>query len=134
MSKFMALMSAAAVAMTTGYAPPAVAQNQPGSGMAEVIVYGNDPCPRDADDQIVVCTHRPEGERYRIPQKIRPNGTRQQNESWAQRSQNLKNAGATGINSCSAVGPAGYTGCLVKQIQEAKDQRKQQAEEENPPQ
>jgi hypothetical protein len=133
MRKFVALMSAAAVAATTGYAPPAVAQEAPGANLAEIVVYGNDPCPRSTDDQVVVCSRRPEAERYRLPPKLRPNGTRQQNESWARRSQSIETAGATGINSCSAVGPAGYTGCLIKVIKEAKDERKQQADEETPP-
>ena len=36
------------------------------------------------------------------------------------KSQSLTTVGATGINSCSPVGPAGYTGCLMQVIQEAK--------------
>ena len=66
MSRFTTLMSAAAVAFTGGYAAlpaPAVAQAQP--NIAEIIVYGNDPCPRSTDDQVVVCARRPEAERYR---------------------------------------------------------------------
>ena len=55
-------------------------------------------------------------------------------ESWAVRSQSLETVGATGMNSCSPVGPAGYTGCLIKVIKEANGERKQQADEENPPQ
>jgi len=128
-------MSAAAVAFTSGYAAlpaPAIAQAQP--NIAEIIVYGNDPCPRSTDDQVVVCARRPEAERYRIPQKMRQSGTPQQMESWAVRSKSLETAGNTGINSCSPVGPAGYTGCLQKLIKEARGERKQQADEENPPQ
>ena len=135
MSKFTILMSAAAVALAGGYAAlpaPAEAQAQP--NVAEIIVYGNDPCPRSTDDQVVVCARRPEAERYRIPPKMRQSGTPQQMESWAARSKNLETVGATGINSCSPVGPAGYTGCLSKLIQESKGERKQQADEENPPQ
>jgi hypothetical protein len=134
MTKFTRLMSAAAVALTGGYAlpAPAIAQAQP--NIAEIIVYGNDPCPRSTDDQVVVCARRPEAERYRIPKNMRQSGTPQQMESWAVRSRNLETVGATGINSCSPVGPAGYTGCLEKVIKEAYGQRKQQADEENPPQ
>jgi hypothetical protein len=134
MSKFTTMMSAAAVALAGGYSAlsaPAVAQAQP--NVAEILVYGNDPCPRSTDDQVVVCARRPEAERYRIPPNMRQSGTPQQMESWAVRSQSLQTVGATGINSCSPVGPAGYTGCLSRLIKEAQGERKQQADEENPP-
>jgi hypothetical protein len=55
-------------------------------------------------------------------------------QSWAVRSKSLETTGATGLNSCSAVGPAGYTGCLEKLIQESRGERKQQADEATPPQ
>jgi hypothetical protein len=135
MSKFTTLMSAAAVTLAGGYAAlpaPATAQAQP--NIAEIIVYGNDPCPRSTDDQVVVCARRPETERYRIPPNMRQSGTPQQMQSWAVRSKNLETVGATGINSCSPVGPAGYTGCLTKVIQEAKGERKQTADQQTPPQ
>lgn len=128
------LMSAAALVIVGGLALPAPAVAQAAPNIAEIIVYGNDPCPRSTDDQVVVCARRPEAERYRIPPKMRPSGTPQQMESWAVRSKNLETVGATGINSCSPVGPAGYTGCLMKVIQEAKGERKQQADQETPPQ
>ena len=128
-------MSATALAIAGGIATlpaPALAQSAP--NVAEIIVYGNDPCPRSTDDQVVVCARRPEAERYRIPPKMRSSGTPQQMESWAVRSKNLETVGATGINSCSPVGPAGYTGCLIKVIQEAKGERKQTADQQTPPQ
>jgi hypothetical protein len=135
MSRLTTLMIGAALAFACGIAAlpaPAAAQAQP--NVAEIIVYGSDPCPRSTDDQVVVCARRPEAERYRIPPNMRQSGTPQQMQSWAVRSKNLETAGNTGINSCSPVGPAGYTGCLEKLIKEARGQRKQQADEENPPQ
>ncbi|HEX5239079.1 MAG TPA: hypothetical protein VFW39_11540 [Sphingomicrobium sp.] len=135
MIKLTTLLSAAAVAVAGGYSEMptrAAAQAQP--NIAEIIVYGNDPCPRSTEDQVVVCARRPETERYRIPPKMRQSGTPQQMESWAVRSKSLETVGATGMNSCSPVGPAGYTGCLMKVIKEANGERKQQADEENPPQ
>lgn len=135
MSRFTILMSAAAAALAGGVAAlPAPALAQSGPNIAEIIVYGNDPCPRSTEDQVVVCARRPEAERYRLPPNMRPSGTPQQMQSWAVRSKSLETAGATGINSCSPVGPAGYTGCLEKVIKEARGERKQQADEENPPQ
>ena len=136
MTKYPILMSAAVVAAIGGFAAlpaPATAQDA-APNVAEIIVYGTDPCPRSTDDQVVVCARRPEAERYRIPPKMRQSGTPQQMKSWAVRSKNLETVGATGINSCSPVGPAGYTGCLVKVIQEAKGERKQSADQQTPPQ
>ena len=130
MSK-LTFLSTAAVALAgslAALAAPAAAQDA-APNVAEIIVYGSDPCPRSTDDQVVVCARRPEAERYRIPPKMRPSGTPQQMQSWAVRSRNLETVGATGINSCSPVGPAGYTGCLVKVIQ-----RKQTADQATPPQ
>ena len=123
---------AAAGAGLAGLPSPAVAQQQ--SNIAEIIVYGNDPCPRSTDDQVVVCARRPEAERYRIPPKLRPSGTRQQTNSWAQNSKVLETVGSTGTNTCSPVGPGGYTGCELQVIKQAREQRKQQAEDNKPPQ
>jgi hypothetical protein len=133
MSKLMITLAASAAAVAGFAVVPAPAVAQQGS-VAEIIVYGSDPCPRSTDDQVVVCARRPEAERYRIPPKMRPSGTPQQMQSWAVRSKNLETVGATGINSCSPVGPAGYTGCLTKVIQEAKGERKQTADQQTPPQ
>jgi hypothetical protein len=125
---------AATAATAAGLAMlPAPAAAQQGN-IAEIIVYGTDPCPRSTDDQVVVCARRPETERYRIPQKYRPTGTRQQNESWAVRSKALETVGDTGINSCSPVGPGGFTGCEIQVIKEARQQRREQAEDNKPPQ
>jgi hypothetical protein len=83
---------------------------------------------------VVVCARRPEAERYRIPEKLRPSGTRQETEAWANKAHVIETVGATGINSCSPVGPAGYTGCLTRVVREAREQRKEQAEDTTPPQ
>jgi len=125
---------AATVAVAGGLAGvPAPAFAQQGN-VAEIIVYGNDPCPRSTDDQVVVCARRPETERYRIPPKYRPSGTRQQEQSWAANSRALETAGATGTNSCSPVGPGGYTGCLTKLINEAREEQKESTQAATPPQ
>ena len=101
--------------------------------MAEVIVYGNDPCPRSTDDDIVVCSRRPEEERYRLAPNLRPSGTRQERSSWANRAQDLKDVGATGIGSCSAVGPGGSSGCLVQEINRAMRENEEAAEQGTAP-
>src|SRR5207302_9162497 len=65
MSKLVITLAAAAATGLAILPPPVEAQTH-GSNVAEIIVYGNDPCPRSTEDQVVVCARRPEGERYRI--------------------------------------------------------------------
>ena len=133
MSRLLIVLAASAAAVGGLAAIPAPAVAQQKGSVAEIVVYGDDPCPRSTDDQVVVCARRPEAERYRIPPKYRPSGTRQQSESWANRSEVLQTVGATGINSCSPVGPGGFTGCEMQVIKQAREQRKQQAEDNKPP-
>jgi len=133
MTKLMITLAATAAAVGGFAAFPAPALAQQGN-VAEIIVYGNDPCPRSTDDQVVVCARRPEAERFRIPEKLRPSGTRQETEAWARKSRVLETVGSTGINSCSPVGPGGYTGCLTQVIRQAREQRQQQNEDSTPPQ
>lgn len=108
---------------------PAVAQ----STQMEVVVYGDDPCPRETESNIVVCVRRPANERYRLPKSQQLQGTRQQRQSWANKAQTVMNAGKTGINSCSAVGPGGHTGCLVQEIQQARQESREAQEQSAPP-
>ena len=113
---------AATAALAGGLAAlsaPAAAQD---NRINEIIVYGNDPCPRSTDDEVVVCARKPEGERYRIPERFRTGGPRQTREAWANKARSLETVGATGINSCSPVGPAGFTGCLVQVIKQARSE------------
>ena len=134
--RFAIILGGAAAVVTGLVVPqaPAEAQSQAQRGIAEIVVFGTDPCPRSTEDQIVVCRREDEKMRYRLPQAYRPNGTYQEKQSWAQRSKALTTVGRTGIGSCSAVGPAGYTGCLIQQIHNNKEERQQQASEETPPQ
>jgi hypothetical protein len=133
MTKLMFLLGASAAAVAgSALSLPAVATAQ-SAGIAEIIVYGNDPCPRSTDDQVVVCARKPESERYRIPERLRTSGPRQVRESWANKATELSTVGATGINSCSPVGPGGYTGCLTQVIQQARRERNEQADQGTAP-
>ena len=124
----------AALASAGGFAAlPAPAVAQSSDSVSEIIVYGNDPCPRSTDDQVVVCARKPESERYRIPEKLRSTGTPQQRESWANKAKMLETVGATGINSCSPVGPAGYTGCLSQLTKRAFEERGEQVSGDTSP-
>ncbi|HKU93347.1 MAG TPA: hypothetical protein VJP82_08375 [Sphingomicrobium sp.] len=133
MTRLMIALSGAAAALTAGAsALPAPAEAQANS-VSEIIVYGNDPCPRSTDDQVVVCARRPEAERYRLPEQYRPSGTRQQKEAWGRKAKALETVGATGINSCSPVGPGGFTGCLTQVIKQARQDNRERSQEVAPP-
>ncbi|MCP3730467.1 hypothetical protein M9978_08495 [Sphingomonas sp. MG17] len=102
------------------------AQEAPVDGV--LIIYGDDKCPTNADgNEIVVCVRRPAEERYRIPKDLRDQETKRENESWAVRQQDAMSVGATGIGSCSTVGPGGGIGCAAQEIRAGKaeaDRRK----------
>lgn len=124
-------IAAAAAAGAFAIVPaPAAAQQQ---GPGEVVVFGNDPCPRSSDSQVYVCTRRPEAERYRLPKSQQLQGTRQQRRSWANKSRELNRVGSTGIGSCSAVGPGGHTGCLIEEIKQAKRENQEAADQATAP-
>lgn len=114
-----------AVALPALVAPaPALAQNR----IREIEVFGSDPCPRSTDDDVIVCARKSEKDRYRIPEKLRQSGSYQSRQSWAKRALAFETYGKTGINSCSPVGPGGFTGCsqqLTKQaFKELEEERR----------
>jgi hypothetical protein len=122
---------AVAAALPAIVAPaPVLAQS---SEISEIIVYGTDPCPRSTDDEVVVCARKPEAERYRIPERYRQGGSRQSRESWANRAIAFETYGRTGINSCSPVGPGGFTGCTQQLINQAFRERGEEASGATPP-
>jgi hypothetical protein len=91
-----------------------------------VTVYGNDPCPRGGDGEIVVCGHRPENERYRIPKELRHKDDRPSEVSWASRVATLDDAArAMRPDSCSPVGSYGQTGCWQKMVGQWSYERQQ---------
>ena len=117
------LLTAATASIFAGLAlpaAPALAQRT-----SEIIVYGTDPCPRSTDDDVVVCARRPEAERFRIPEVLRETGTLQERQSWTKQAEALATAGATGVGSCSAVGPGGHTGCAQQEINRAFGDRRE---------
>ena len=98
-----------------------------------ITVYGTDPCPRSTESAVYVCNRRPESERYRLPKDQQLQGTRQDRQSWANRAQALRTVGNTGPQSCSNVGPGGFTGCVVQSINQAKQENKENQAEQTAP-
>jgi hypothetical protein len=89
-----------------------------GEKINQLIVYGDDPCPASAGDEITVCARKDEGERFRIPEALRGlNST--QNEAWDTRVKSYEVVSKSGTLSCSPVGPGGSTGCSQRLIDRA---------------
>jgi len=104
----------------SGKPPPERATN--------LIVYGNDPCPRSTSDEIVVCARRPEEERYRIPKELRNVEKDTLARPWADRLQGLEDASRYALPGyCSPVGANSQAGCwesMIRQWQAARRQMK----------
>ena len=94
---------------------------------------GTDHETRSTDDLVYVCARKSESERFRIPEALRPGGALQSRESWAVRASRFETVGATGINSCSPVGPGGWTGCTEQVISQAFNDREEQVQSESAP-
>jgi hypothetical protein len=132
MKTYFSLALVAAGGASLVAAMPAEAQ-QTAPRTKEIIVFGNDPCPRSTDDSVVVCARRPEKERYRLPEALRPAGPPQLSQSWATRSQSLATINQTGPGVCSGVGPGGTIGCGLKEIQQGVAERKEQEAQDTAP-
>ena len=113
------------IAAPVFWAAPAAAQQSAGV----LLIYGNDKCPTNKDgEEIVVCQRLNEAERYRVPKDLREGEVKPQRESWAVRQQDALTTGATGTGSCSAVGANGSTGCAVRQLTQARQERRKEKE------
>lgn len=98
---------------------------EPPEREANVIVYGDDPCPRPGgEDEIVVCARRLENERYRIPEPLR-RSSRPPPGAWTTRVEDLEEAQRdTRPNSCSPVGSFGQTGCMQEMMRRWRAERR----------
>ena len=125
-----ALVASAVPALAAGdEPPPPIARDK----VAMLVVFGDDPCPRSSDDEIIVCSRYPESERYRIPEKLRKPAKKAADRGWTDRVRTLETVSAMGRpNSCSPIGSNGQTGCIDKFLSEWRDQRR--AEEIDGPQ
>ena len=103
--------------------PPAPAPKADDVKVNQLIVYGQDACPKSTQDQITVCARLPETERFRIPPDLRDNPNDPARQSWTRKVERLEMAGLTGIASCSPVGPGAGAGCLGQLIRQAAEER-----------
>lgn len=97
---------------------PVHAQETAEPKVNQLIIFGDDKCPESQGDEIVVCARKAESERYRIPAILRQSSS-PQNEAWTNKVLAYETVGRGGIQSCSPVGPGGFTGCTSKLIRDA---------------
>ncbi len=97
-------------------AVPAIAQRQE----RVLTIFGDDKCPEND-----ICVRAPERDRYRIPKELRGDSTLPENQSWAARSAATLDTGKSGAGSCTNTGAGGWTGCYMKQMREAREEKKQ---------
>ena len=116
--KIIILATALATAAAPAFAEPAPKGTE--TRIATLVVFGNDPCPRSTEDEVVVCARQPESERYRIPKQFRGkryNAAR--DGSWAGTARMLEYVSRQGLpGSCNFIGTAGQTGCFRKFLEE----------------
>ena len=132
MTKLAAPFAVLALAGLASVSPQA-ASAQASDKVNEIVVFGNDPCPRSTDDDVVVCYRVPERERYRIPERLREGGSLQERTAWASKARSIERAGRTGIQSCSPVGPAGYTGCMQEMLRGAREETSEAIQQNTAP-
>jgi hypothetical protein len=99
-------------------ASPAAAQDNAGEKINQLIIYGDDPCPVSAGEEITVCARKDEAERYRIPAILRETAS-PQNEAWNNKVLAYERTGKSGTLSCSPSGAGGWTGCAHQLIDTA---------------
>lgn len=94
-----------------------------------VVVYGDDDCPvAKAPDEVVVCSRRPETEKFRLPPAVRSQ-TQRPEEGGGSRALAIDQIGRAGPDSCTAVGPAGASGCARSEFMRNKSVRRADRDE-----
>ena len=120
-----AFAAAPALAQQPGVPVPGAAAGPDDVRVNQLIIYGNDPCPRSEDpNEIIVCFTLSEDDRYRVPPNLRENPNDPASQSWTNRAIELSYVGRTGTDSCSTVGGGGFTGCLNQIVSQARAERR----------
>jgi hypothetical protein len=128
-------ISLALIAATLVPLTPALAQSEPPpERIFNLIVYGDDPCPKGKDEsEIVVCARKPEAERYRIPKKLREKPAVAGGPGWGSQVATMEQVQRQTLpGSCSAIGSNGFTGCTAKMLQQWFAERRMQESKGEP--
>lgn len=103
------------------------AHAEPPQKIFNLVVYGNDPCPKGEGDEIIVCARKPESERYRIPKKLREKPEPVGGPGWGSQVATMEQVQRQILpNSCSAIGSNGFTGCTAKALEQWFAERRMQ--------
>ena len=104
---------------------------EPPPRISTLVVFGDDPCPRSGDEEIIVCARQPEAERYRIPKDLRKKKRGEITQSWVERARTLDMVSKKGLpNSCSPQGSYGQTGCMRQFLEAARAEREAEKQAE----
>lgn len=111
----------------------APAEAEPPQRIANLVVYGDDPCPKGEGDEIIVCARRPESERYRIPKKLREKPAPSGGPGWGSQVATMEQVQRQTLpGSCSAIGSNGFTGCTAKALEQWFAERRMQESKGEP--
>ena len=95
------------------FAAPQEAPQDPPQRIRNVLLFGDEQCPKAEDpEEIVVCANAGDSP-YRIPKRFRDEQkTTGDSVSWSRRAEVVEEVNRVGLpNSCSPVGSGGQTGC-----------------------
>lgn len=130
--RLLTALSLAAVALaplTLGGA----AHAEPPQKIFNLVVYGDDPCPKGEGDEIIVCARKPEAERYRIPKKLREKPEPAGGPGWGSQVATMEQVQRQTLpGSCSAIGSNGFTGCTAKALEQWFAERRMQESKGEP--
>lgn len=118
-ARIAALALTAAIGFGAFAAAPADAQRR----QRTVEVFGDDPDPVAQGDEILIIARRPESDRYRIPTEFRE-AAQADAVSQEARVDEMVAIGRTGTDSCSPVGPGGFTGCFMRDVQNNRTEKR----------
>ena len=106
---------------------------EPPQRVFNLIVYGDDPCPKGEGGEIVVCARKPESERYRIPKKLREKPAPSGGPGWGSQVATMEQVQRQTLpGSCSAIGSNGFTGCTAKMLEQWFAERRMQESKGEP--
>jgi len=118
-----ALVTAITVAIPT---LPAMAQQTVSANETIITKYieEGEACDKSEESEniIVVCAINEDP--YRIPKNRRNDPNKPVNQAWTEKVEGFQDVGASGIGSCSPVGPAGALGCTTRFISDQVAERK----------
>lgn len=107
-------------------ATPSLAADKP-ERITNLIVYGDDPCPKGEGDEVVVCARRPESERYRIPKKLREKPAVSGGPGWGSQVATMEQVQRQTLpGSCNPIGSNGQSGCTAKMLEQWFAERRMQ--------